>query len=243
MRIPRIYQDVSLAEGQVILVSAEAAHHMINVLRMKMGQPLVLFNGKGGYFDAIIQGVEKRRVEVIVGKQHSEEYESPLKITLAQGISRGQRMDYTLQKAVELGVSEVVPLICQYGNVRLDDNQQVKRLDHWKKIIIGACEQSGRNRLPSICAPVQFNDWINIQNEGLKIMFHPAGQSTLNQCSPVDNHVVLVAGPEGGFDESEVELAQKNGFCTITIGPRVLRTETTALVAITACQVLWGDLC
>lgn len=243
MRKPRIYQNISLVQEQKQLLSDEAAHHLINVLRMKTGQNVFLFNGKGGYFDATIIRAEKRTVEVLIGKHHHEENESSLRITLVQGISRGQRMDYTLQKAVELGVTDIVPVICQYGNVKLDVNQKEKRLVHWQKIIIGACEQSNRNKIPSISTPVSFYDWINIENNGLKILLHPAGKQTLSQCSLIENHVILLAGPEGGFSENEIEQATKKGFTTIILGPRVLRTETTALAAITACQVLWGDLC
>ena len=242
MHIPRIYQDDSLAQGQSLLLSEAAAHHVVNVLRMKAGQPLILFNGQGGYFNATINRIDKRQVETTVENYHDEECESSLNIILAQGISRGQRMDYTLQKAVEMGVTKIAPVICQHGNVKLDKKLKDKRLEHWQKIIIGACEQSGRNRIPSISSPVRFDEWVTDENKGLKILLHPAGQWKLRQLKPVDNNVVMLAGPEGGFSNAEVYSAEKNGYQSVALGPRTLRTETTPLAAITACQVLWGDL-
>ena len=242
MRIPRVYQDAALINGQNLSLSVETAHHLINVLRMKQGQMIYIFNGQGGYFEATIKLITKRQIEIIIGEYHDVENESQLYITLAQGISRGQRMDYTLQKAVELGVSRIVPIMCQYGNVKLDKQQQQKRIDHWQKIIIGACEQSGRNRLPLLNIPVNFTDWINEESSGLKILLHPSRENSLDMYQPKNNHIILLAGPEGGFSDPEVESAIKCGFNPVTLGPRVLRTETIALAAITASQVLWGDM-
>lgn len=242
MRIPRIYQNADLVRDASCLLTDGAAHHIANVLRMKPGQPLILFNGRGGYFDATIRHLEKRRVELVIGEHHAQECESPLNITLAQGISRGQRMDYTLQKAVELGVTKIVPLVCDHTNIKPDQAQQDKRLEHWRKIIISACEQCGRNRLPLLDPVAHFDDWVAEENPGLKIFLHPGASRTLTGLHGVDTGIVLLAGPEGGFSDVETGLAQKNGYQPVSLGPRILRTETTALAALTACQVLWGDL-
>lgn len=242
MRIPRIYQNADLARDASCWLTDDAAHHIVNVLRMKPGQALMLFNGRGGYFDATIRHLEKRRVELAIGEHHAQECESPLNITLAQGISRGQRMDYTLQKAVELGVTKIVPLVCDHTNIKPDQAQQDKRLEHWRKIIIGACEQCGRNRLPSLDSPIPLDDWVAAERDGLKIFLHPGASRTLTGLHGGDTGIVLLAGPEGGFSDAEAVLARKNGYLPVSLGPRILRTETTALAAIAACQVLWGDL-
>ena len=225
-----------------MFLAGDAVHHVINVLRMKPGQELILFNGKGGFFEARIESIGKRQVEVLPVAYHDAECESPLDITLAIGISRGQRMDVTLQKAVELGVSKIVPIQSRFVTVKPDEKRQDKRLLHWQKIITGACEQCGRNRIPDVTAPVNFTDWVARENAGLKILLHPAGQQTINRLNNDQNGIILLAGPEGGFSDDENRMAEKNGYQAVTLGPRILRTETAPLAAITACQVLWGDL-
>lgn len=242
MRIPRIYLEQALTVNTNCLLSPDAAHHVSKVLRMKVGQSLHLFNGKGGYFDAMITRIDKRNVEAAIGDHHSDECESPLAITLAQGISRGERMDYTLQKAVELGVQHIVPVLCEYTNVRLDDEKKHKRHEHWQKIIINACEQCGRNQVPSLTHTHELEDWFAKENDDLKLILHPGGSEKLSQLENKHNRITLMAGPEGGFSNIEVTNALKQGYQAITLGPRILRTETAALAAITACQVLWGDL-
>lgn len=225
-------------------MSPAASHHIINVLHMKPDQPVILFNGSGGYFDCRILSVEKKHnVFVEIGQHYPDEKASPLNLILAQGISRGQRMDYTLQKAVELGVSGIVPVFCEFGNVKLAADRQDKRLEHWRKLIINACEQCGLNRIPSLHPPMNFADWVNKQNDGLKIILHPVSDYNLSHLRPPDMNIILLAGPEGGFSEKEVCLAAANGYHSVRFGPRILRTETAAIVAITACQVLWGDIC
>ncbi|HKK17022.1 MAG TPA: 16S rRNA (uracil(1498)-N(3))-methyltransferase [Gammaproteobacteria bacterium] len=242
MRIPRIYQPATLISGQQLELLPEAAHHVLNVLRMKDGQALILFNGEGGQFDALIERAGKRRVEVRIGEHHQQDCESPLHFTLAQAISRGKHMDLTLQKAVELGVSRFVPVHSEFSNIRLDPEQQHKRLEHWRRVVIAACEQCGRNRLPVIEAPQTLPEWLAGGVEALKLILHPRAD-----VSPVDihqqpTHVILLAGPEGGFSNEECDLAKTHGYLAIRLGPRILRTETAALVALAACQTLWGDL-
>jgi 16S rRNA (uracil1498-N3)-methyltransferase len=242
MRIPRIYLEQALAENTNCLLSDDAAHHVSRVLRMKAGQSISLFNSRGGYFDAIITRIDKRNVEVATGDHHPDECESPLAITLVQGISRGERMDYTLQKAVELGVQHIIPVLCEYTNVKLDDEKKQKRHEHWRKIIINACEQCGRNRIPSLALTQELDGWLDIDTNELKLILHPGTSVQLCQLENKHSKVALLAGPEGGFSDIEVAHAMKHGYQPITLGPRILRTETAALAAITACQVLWGDL-
>jgi len=242
MRIPRIYLEQALAEHTRCLLSEDAAHHVSKVLRMGPGQFLHLFNGRGGYFDATIMQADKRSVEVVTGAHHDDECESPLAITLAQGVSRGERMDYTLQKAVELGVQHIVPVLCQYTNVKLDAGKKQKRHEHWGKIIINACEQSGRNRIPSLALAQELEEWVGVDVNRLKLILHPGTSMQLSQLKSKQDSLTLLAGPEGGFSDTEVALAVQYGYQAMTLGPRVLRTETAALAAITACQVVWGDL-
>jgi 16S rRNA (uracil1498-N3)-methyltransferase len=242
MRIPRIYVDTVLETGTSCLLPADAAHHVINVLRMKIGQPLKVFDGQGGYHDAMIRQIGKREVRLEVHTHHAEEREPPLRITLAQGISRGERMDYTLQKAVELGVHRIVPVLCRYANIRLDAAGKEKRHAHWKKIVISACEQCGRNRIPVLFPAQEFDHWIARDTNPLKLLLHTATPQQLTELHVQTQDLTLLAGPEGGFDDIEVAAAEKSGYRAVRLGPRILRTETAALAALTACQVLWGDL-
>ncbi len=230
-----------MEKGLDLCLSPDVVHHVTNVLRMKKGQGLILFNGKGGYFNASIIGMEKRRVEVVLEEFYDADCESPLNITLAIGISRGQRMDLTLQKAVELGARKIVPIMCRYGGVKSDGKRQDKRMAHWQRIIIGSCEQCGRNRIPDIIAPENFNDWVTQGITGLKIILHPGSQNSISRLQHAQNDIILLAGPEGGFSEEEIRIAINNGFQSVSLGPRIMRTETAPLAAITACQVLWGD--
>jgi len=242
MRIPRIYLDQAFVVNTNCLLSPEAAHHVSKVLRMKVGQSLHVFNGHGGYFAAMITRIDKRNVEAAIVDHYPDESESPLTITLVQGVSRGERMDYTLQKAVELGVQHIVPVLCEYTNVKLDDEKKQKRHEHWQKIIINACEQCGRNQVPSLTVTQELEDWFAKDNDGLKLVLHPGGPAKLSQLENKHNSITLLAGPEGGFSDVEITNALKHGYQAITLGPRILRTETAAMAAITACQVLWGDL-
>ena len=244
MRTPRIFHDGIYAGGDKVQLTPDASHHIVNVLHMKPGQPIILFNGRGGYFDCVIQSVvKKQEVVVEVGQFYPDDKASKLNLTLVQGISRGQRMDYTMQKAVELGVTGIVPVFCKFCNVKLAGDRQDKRLQHWRKLVINACEQCGLNRIPSIQPPLHLADWFKKQIDGLKIILHPASDCTLSHLRHPDQNIILLAGPEGGFSEEEVSLAVANGYHAVSFGPRTLRTETAALVAVTACQVLWGDIC
>lgn len=242
MRTPRIYVGQPLICNARIELSSQASHHLSKVLRRRSGQPLYLFNGEGGYYSARLAESVGRSLFVEVLQFHADDRESPLCITLAQGISRGARMDYTLQKAVELGATRVVPVLSEFSNLRLDTERTHRRLEHWRGIIIGACEQSGRNRLPELLPSVSFADWIREEPGAVRLILHHRASARLGALSCDARPVVLLCGPEGGFSEAEIRAAVEAGYVGIRIGPRVLRTETAAVAALAACQSRWGDL-
>ena len=242
MQITRIFTDTPLSINESLELPEAAAHHVGRVLRMRPDQKIHVFNGRGGYFTATITAIDKHSVRIIPLEFFEEERESNLNITLCQGISRGQHMDFTVQKAVELGVRKIVPLLTEFGNVRLDQERAEKRLAHWRSIIIHACEQSGRNRLPEIISPISLPDWVVGPGSGRKLIFAPVAGINLKKMMPLERDIILLMGPEGGFREDELELAARAGYEIVTLGPRVLRTETAAVAALTAIQVLWGDL-
>lgn len=243
MRKTRIFVDKKLhAEAEFVLAD-EAAHHLSRVLRLRLGHSLILFDGHGGEYDAEISKIDKRHVEVHTHQYLEVDNESPLHITLVQGISRGQKMDFILQKAVELGVDRIVPAMTEFGNVRLDEERQQKKIEHWQGVIIGACEQSGRNKIPELVAPLSFDDCFDIRNgkDIMKIVLHPGAGESLSKLAKPKGELTLFVGPEGGFSDKEIEKACTMGYQIINIGPRILRTETAALATISACQMLWGD--
>jgi 16S rRNA (uracil1498-N3)-methyltransferase len=242
MREPRIYVEQALQSGLTLALGQDASHHISRVLRMRVGQRIWLFNGLGGSYLAEISVIRKRQVDVILSMFNDEQQESNLQITLAQGISRAQHMDYTLQKAVELGVSRIVPVITEFSNVQFDPQRKEKKLLHWRKIIISACEQCGRNILPEILAPKPLTDWLQMDSNTLKLLLHPGAGQRLSALQNLDESLVLLSGPEGGFSPPEVEQIIASGYLSVALGPRVLRTETAAAAAISACQTLWGDM-
>ncbi len=242
MRIPRVYQQAKLASGETYGLSKEAAHHLVNVLRMKVGQSVRLFNGEGGSYLARITGLGKNGVNVNIGNFLDDGVESSLAITLVQGISRGKQMDLTLQKAVELGVNRIVPVQTEYSQSKMDAERQLRREEHWQGVIISACEQCGRNTLPVIERVQLLQEWLAGKTDTLSLILHPRAEITLAEIRDRPEHVILLAGPEGGFSDQEFDLALDAGYRGIKLGPRILRTETAALVALAACQTLWGDI-
>ncbi|HEX5339491.1 MAG TPA: 16S rRNA (uracil(1498)-N(3))-methyltransferase [Gammaproteobacteria bacterium] len=243
MRIARVYTPQSLNMGQLLELEPAASKHLLTVLRLKPGASLVLFNGDGREFGARIEGATKNRASVSVGAQRPARTESPLRITLAQGISRGERMDYTLQKAVELGVSRIVPLLTERGMVRLDEKNAPRKLAHWQSVVIGACEQSGRLSVPQVAEPLALNRFLGQPGAALKLLLDPAAEPSLRMLArPIGHELLLLAGPEGGLSETERGNAQAAGFQGVRMGPRILRTETAGLVALSILQSQWGDL-
>lgn len=242
MRIPRIYLPSQLKTGLSIELSEHAFQHAIKVLRLKESAKLILFDGNGAEFSALVETVNKKTASVIITDTIYSTPESNLAIHLGLGISKGERMDFAIQKAVELGVTEITPLFTEYCVVNLDEKRIQKRLQHWQGIIVSACEQSGRNVLPILNSSNTLIKWADSINE-LSIVFDPLASTTLKEILPENNVINIVIGPEGGLSANEIsELGKKINFRTVKFGPRILRTETAAVSAITAVQLLWGDL-
>ena len=242
MRIPRIYTPTPLHSGATIELDDNAFSHAVRVLRLNDGAPLILFNGKGGEYAATLCDVQKKRASASLGTHSPRECESPLPIMLGQCISRGEKMDFTIQKAVELGVSEIVPLFSERCGVKLDKERSDKRTSHWQSTIISACEQSGRNRLPLLHAPLLLDQWLGTIAASCKLVLDPCAKYSLAQMPKPEKNLALLIGPEGGLSDAEIERAIKSGFNGIRLGPRILRTETAGLVVLSSIQQLWGDL-
>lgn len=240
MAAPRIYTPEPLTVDATISLEEQASIHLLRVLRMAVGDPIRLFNGDGNEYRAEIVQAGKKQADVRVrGINHSDD-ELPLNIQLGQVISKGDKMDFTIQKATELGVSAITPLISERCDVRLKGDRMDKKLEHWRKVAISACEQSGRNRIPEILPVQQMSDWVQDCDANLKLILHPHNQKPL---ATLDNpySIALMVGPEGGFTEAEVAQAQQAEFSGLILGPRILRTETAALAAVSVLQYVWGD--
>jgi 16S rRNA (uracil1498-N3)-methyltransferase len=255
MRIPRLYLPTPLATGMIAPLSDNAFNHAVRVLRLKPGAALALFNGEGGSFAATLQEVGKREAWAQVTEFLPGETESPLPVTLAQGVSRGEKMDYTLQKAVELGVAAIQPLFTERGGVDLTGERLTRKVEHWRSVVIGACEQCGRNRLPALQEPRLLIEWLTSSTDSLpprrgelgwgrgtrRLLLDPIAQQGLRGLEPPTGPVTLLIGPEGGLSPTEIAQAQAIGFTGVRLGPRVLRTETAGVAALAALQALWGD--
>jgi 16S rRNA (uracil1498-N3)-methyltransferase len=242
MRIPRIHTPAPLATDTTIELDENAFNHAVRVLRLKQGDAIILFNGAGGEFEAQLVEVEKRRACASIGRFVERECESSLPIILGQCISRGEKMDYTIQKAVELGVSEIVPLFSERCGVRLNHKRQQKRLRHWESVIISACEQCGRNHIPRLHEALPLDEWQQQLDASLKLLLDPTASDTLATLSRPEKNLALLIGPEGGLSEQEIKAALDHGFHGIRLGPRILRTETAGLAALSVIQQLWGDI-
>jgi len=243
VRLTRVYLDAPLAAGTRVTLEGGAARHVTRVLRLRVGEALTLFNGSGGEYAASIEQSQGGRVAVAIGEQRAIERESPLALTLAQGVSRGERMDLVVQKATELGVSGVVPVLSERSVVRLTAQQAERRLNHWRAIAVAACEQSGRNRLPAIASPVPLKDFLRTNTDGsMRLLLSPAATATLADLPRLVSAVTVLIGPEGGLAEAEQEAAVAAGFKPVCLGPRILRTETAAITALALLQREFGDL-
>lgn len=242
MRIPRIYHPAPLSANTEIALSEDAANHVGRVLRMSTGQKLQLFDGSNRIFDAEITRVDKKNLLVQVHGGQWEDRESPLNLHLGQVISRGDKMEFTIQKSIELGVNLITPLFSERCGVTLSGERLDKKRQQWQKIAIAACEQCGRNRIPEIREAMSLSAWCAEQDDSLKLNLHPRARQSINTLPLPVEHVRLLIGPEGGLSSDEIAMTAGYGFTDILLGPRVLRTETTALTAITALQVRFGDL-
>jgi 16S rRNA (uracil1498-N3)-methyltransferase len=243
VRLTRVYVEEPLASGARCEISGGAANHMVRVLRLGVGAALTLFDGTGGEYAARIESLRKDAVVVEVGAHAAVERESPLAVTLAQGVSRGERMDWVIQKATELGVRRIVPLITQRSVVRLDARQAQKKSQHWRGISIAACEQCGRNRLPELAAPLDLQEFLGSEAhaQGARLLLSPAGSVRIGEIKSLQKLILLI-GPEGGLAPEEGDVAMAQGFVAVRLGPRILRTETAAIAALAALQQAFGDL-
>lgn len=242
MATPRFYCPNPLSLGNTLELPDNAAVHASRVLRMQVGEKAILFNGDGYDYLAELVVVSKNQVSVKVISSQLVGNESPLKITLLQGISAGDRMDFTIQKAVEMGVSSIQPISTQRSVVKLSAERAEKRLEHWQNVMISACEQSGRAVVPEIAAPVSLAQWFGKKPTfDLGITLAPTATQSLKELSKPTGNICLLIGAEGGLTDNEIDLASLQGFQPVTLGKRILRTETAALAAIAAMQILWGD--
>ena len=237
----RLYFPAEIPDHGVAVLPIASAHHLVHVLRAGSGDKVVLFDGRGHEFDAVIQRIDKSGVTLAVGQGRPVDRESSLAVTLAQGISSGERMDYTIQKAVELGVAGIQPLQTERSVVRLDAARAAKRLAHWQAVVASACEQCGRNTVPAVLPVMTLNAWLGLRADGVRLALGPGASARLADLERPGGPVLLLVGPEGGLAPRERADAEAAGFLAVRLGPRVLRTETAALAALAAMQTLWGD--
>lgn len=241
MAPPRFYLDQPLALGARFSLPPGPARHAARALRLAVDDPVTLFNGSGGEYPARIERISKDEVAVAITGHVDAERESPLQVVLAQGISSGERMDYTLQKAVELGVAAIQPIAAKRSVVKLAGERADKRVAHWQGVVAAACEQCGRNRVPPVAVPLTLADWLATAPSARLLFLSPTADVRLADLPPPAGCDGLVAGPEGGFEADEIAALHAAGAVPVRLGPRVLRTETAALAALAAMQTLWGD--
>lgn len=239
---PRVYLQAPLASGQSLTLPEAAFRHLVQVLRLRSGEAVTVFDGRGGEYDATLAAVERRSATLQMGDFHDVERESPLQLTLVQGLSKGDRMDYTLQKAAELGVSAVVPVITERCNVSLDREREARKFEHWRGVLISACEQSGRTRVPTLHPLQRYVDWLDSQTAGPRYLLDPMAARSLARTPVPDAPLSLVIGPEGGLSAAEIHAGTRAGCIGVRLGPRVLRTETAGVAALSILQALKGDL-
>lgn len=239
-RTPRFHVQGALAAGAELTLSPDAGHHALRVLRMREGDAVCLFNGEGGEHSGRIARLSRDAVTVEIGGFNPVERESPLRVTLVQAISAGDRMDLTIQKAVELGVAAIQPILAERSVVRLKGEKIDTRREHWQRVVAAACEQCGRNRVPPVAAALALADY-RAPEGTLKLLLSPAGTSSLRTITLGDKAIAIAAGPEAGFSPREEAAFLSGGFAPIRLGPRVLRTETAGPAALASLNALYGD--
>lgn len=243
MRLTRVHVEGPLAAGRRITVDGAAANHITRVLRLRVGDPITLFNGAGAEFAATIEELHRDAALVRIDAERAVTRESPLSLTLAQGISRGERMDWILQKATELGASRIVPVFTERSVVRLDARQTERKLQHWRAIAVAACEQCGRNTVPDVAAPADIFELLSraAGSHAARLLLSPGADISIEEIG-MDAAVTVLIGPEGGLTDNEQEFALRCGFEPVRLGPRILRTETAAIAALAILQHRMGDL-
>lgn len=243
MRVTRLYHPAKLDCGKTVTLDAAASRHLIRVLRTRTGSNVTLFDGDGFDYHCKTVDADPKRTRLHVQSRIQLNNESSLYTTLVQGISRNERMDTTIQKAVELGVNRVIPVLCERSNYRVASDRASKKIDHWKRVAISACEQSGRSRIPEITDIMPVHDIGNIlDKDASKFVLNPYADISFSDLSAQPHRIELVVGPEGGLSGEEIASLEEHGFMSVQFGPRILRTETTGPAALCAIQVLWGDI-
>jgi 16S rRNA (uracil1498-N3)-methyltransferase len=241
----RMYVPGELEPGRSCALPPAQAHHALRVLRLKMGESVILFNGDGAEYAAVVVAASRDRFALEVTGREVMDREAPFAVTLAQAVSSGERMDYTIQKAVELGVAAIQPLEARRSVVRLSADRAERRLAHWQAVAIAACEQCGRNRVPRVLPLIPLDEFLvgrTVQQDGeRRVLLSPRSARGLRELDRPVGGIVMLAGPEGGFSPEEERAAVQAGFLPVRLGPRVLRTETAAVAALAAMQALWGD--
>lgn len=242
MTLTRLFQPIPLSVNASVRLDEKASHHLSRVLRAAVGEKVVIFNGEGGEYSAVITHIDKKSVEVSLTAFIDRQSESPVNIYLAQGMARGEKMDFIVQKAVELGATGIIPLVTERCNVRLEGEREEKRLQHWRSVAISACEQCGRNRIPEVGAPLLLREWLSEAKADKCFVLSPHVLRKLSSEDEVaaGGSVIILIGPEGGLSDAEVALAMKHEFLPLNLGPRVLRTETAAVAALSVLQFRYG---
>jgi 16S rRNA (uracil1498-N3)-methyltransferase len=240
VRISRLYVPLPLALNEQVELDDDSGHYVRTVLRLKKDDAIILFNGKGGEYTCALSEVSRKTVLIATKSWSDRNVESPLQVTLGLGISRGDRMDLSVQKAVELGVHQITPLMTERCVVQFKGDKKPQRLQHWQKIVQHAAEQSGRTVLPELIEIATLQNWVGNQ-QGLKVFLDPYAEKSLAELQPDGMKVTLLTGPEGGFTDQERNTAKTAGFIPVRLGSRILRTETAAIAALAAVQMLWGD--
>lgn len=235
MAIPRIYQAVTLTPNTTVTLDELASHHVMSVLRHEVGDEITLFNDQGGEYVGKIEALQKKKVLIQIQSFHPIERESGLPIHLGQALALGDRMDFAIQKSVEMGVAEITPLMTERSNVKLDAKRLASKMMHWHRLIISACEQCGRNRLPVLHTQMPFTQWIALSTKANTLLLHPTGQA-LNTIIPTAHYRIAI-GPEGGWSPAEITLAETHAQL-ISLGPRILRTETAAIATMAMLSAL-----
>jgi len=244
LTVPRLYHpNSSLAPGQIAQLDAKTSHHVIRVLRLRKNSEVILFNGDGNEYLSELVDENTKHCSVRINSIQTRQTESPINIILMQGISRGDRMDTSIQKATELGVNVIIPVICERTQVRLNHKQTQKKCDHWQQVIISACEQSGRCVIPELTPVITYDEALNMTSDCFKIILNPESKAGIKSLEQPVGNICLMVGPEGGLSQNEIDQAIENNFKQIQFGPRILRTETAGPACIAAIQTLWGDLC
>jgi 16S rRNA (uracil1498-N3)-methyltransferase len=243
MRLTRVFVDQALVPGKGVGLPEQAGLHLTRVLRLDPGAPITLFDGRGGEYEATLER-DGKKWWARVGAHHAVERESPLRLTLLQGVARGERMDLIVQKATELGITRLVPVMAERSVVKVDAKQSARKQEHWQAIAVSACEQCGRNQVPQVAKPMSLADAIaTLPAEAARCLLAADAESSLAKLPATSAEVALLIGPEGGLADNERRLAAVSGFQAFRMGPRVLRTETAGLAALAVLQTLRGDYC